>query len=262
MAKKPRQEIEEMIRGKDLRGLLDKGVELHGHYCHKLAYGIKASVLAVRELGIETTGSPGMMDEAVAVVECTGGFCNGVQLVTGYSLGTSALVIKDYGKPAVSLIKRDGSAIRVALRPEFADGFAKRHPQMSAIFGKFGAIAVPEGEKIPLPKTRLGEILVNKLRLTEEDMAEMMEGMEGMVAEELEIPDEEMFKIERKKLDFSAYTPICQCTYPVVQCARCGELVFEPYARVKDGEVVCIPCAGDEYYVLTGKKIQRVTANA
>jgi formylmethanofuran dehydrogenase subunit E len=30
-----------------------------------------------------------------------------------------------------------------------------------------------------------------------------------------------------------------------VPCARCGEMVAEHRARVRDGKIVCIPCAGE-----------------
>ena len=53
MKEGPRQKLEEMIRERDLEGLLEKATEFHGHYCHKVAYGIKAGLVALKELGIE-----------------------------------------------------------------------------------------------------------------------------------------------------------------------------------------------------------------
>jgi formylmethanofuran dehydrogenase subunit E len=31
-----------------------------------------------------------------------------------------------------------------------------------------------------------------------------------------------------------------------VRCARCGEKFMESRGRVRDGKIVCIPCAGQE----------------
>ena len=75
------------------------------------------------------------------------------------------------------------------------------------------------------------------------------------VSSELEIPDEEMFKVEKKRLDFSVYAPVCQCTHPVIICESCNEVVFEPYIRIKKGKNVCIECAGEQYSLLARGKI-------
>ena len=38
-------------------------------------------------------------------------------------------------------------------------------------------------------------------------------------------------------------------------CGRCGEGVMESRIRVQAGQKVCLACAGEEYYVLTGQGI-------
>ena len=62
---------------------------LHGHFCPFLAIGVKAAARAVKELGISSTG----MEEVVAIVETNNCFSDGVQFVTGCSLGTTLLSI-------------------------------------------------------------------------------------------------------------------------------------------------------------------------
>ena len=246
MAENPREKLEEMIGRGDLEGLLEKATEFHGHYCHKVAYGIKAGLLTLKELGV-TVPSREVMGGIVAIVECTGPFCNGVQITTG-TLGMSNLIIEDYGKLALTLLKSDGSAVRVILRPEFLDNFTTRNPELAEMFvGKYATIAVPEEEKTPLTQMGLMEFFMRKMGIKEakelqETMEKMMETHKNAVFKELKVKEEEMFKVERKELDFSKYAPICQCTYPVTKCDSCGELVFEPYARVKRGKVVCTQC--------------------
>ena len=38
-------------------------------------------------------------------------------------------------------------------------------------------------------------------------------------------------------------------------CERCGEGVMEFRIRVQAGQKVCLACAGEEYYLLTGQGI-------
>lgn len=251
----PRADIIEAIRRRDARWLLDKSVEFHGHYCHKVVYGIRASLLALKELGMSATDDE-MMGSVVTLVETAGPFCNGVQLVLG-TLGGSDLVIRDCGKLAVTLLKSDGAAVRVSVRPEFLDGFVERHPEMKGVFsGRYATISI-EGEKPPLSKLRLIEVMTKDIKPEERErlMEEMMERHRAAVLKELEAPDEEMFKVERKRLEFSAFAPICECTVPVVVCEACGEAVLETHVRLRNGRKLCSDCAGEKTPTLIAGRI-------
>ena len=78
-----------------------------------------------------------------------------------------------------------------------------------------------------------------------------MQLFKDMSLKELDVSEDEMFKIERKKVEVPEYAPI----FSSVRCAICGEEIMETKARVKDGKFVCIECAGDEYYIMTGAGI-------
>ena len=263
MQTNPREKIEKMVKESDLKGLLNKAVEFHGHYCHKVAYGVKASVLAINELDIESM--EGERGRVVGIVDSPGPFCNGIQFTAGLTIADSSLVIRELGKLAFTLLRSDGSAVRVSLRPEFLDNFPKRNPEVATLFGaKYGTICVSEEEMTPLTIMRLMGYIREKMGVkTEEEMKKMMEQMMGtvkaVVLKELEISDEDMFKVEKKRLDFSQYAPICQCTNPMVVCESCGETVLEPYIRTKRGKNICVECAGEEYDVLLRGKIVRAT---
>jgi len=221
-----RAEIEEMIRRGDLKGLLRKTGELHGHHCPFSAYGVKAGYIAMREIGMNHTG----MEEIIAIVETNNCFSDGVQVVTGCSFGNNALIYKDLGKTAVTVARRDGEAIRIALKPEFVESRRDVYSEAYELFDK---------------------IVVRREQASPEERERMMELFSEMSFKELEVPEEEMFKIERKRIEVPEYAPI----FASVRCAICGEAVMETRARVKDGKFVCIECAGDEYYVLTGAGI-------
>lgn len=58
----------------------------------------------------------------------------------------------------------------------------------------------------------------------------------------LDAPDEEIMEIKEIPLPEPEFARIRNS----VVCAHCGELVMETKARVKNGEMVCIPCAETE----------------
>jgi len=221
-----RKSIEEMITKGDLRGLLEKTGELHGHFCSHSALGVKAAYLAMRELGIVNTG----MEEVVAIVETNNCFSDGIQMVTGCSFGKNSLIYKDYGKTAVTVAKRDGTAIRIALNPNFEESRAERYPEANALFEK---------------------LVVRREEPTPEESARMMQLFFEMSVELLDADDSELFIIARKTITLPEYAPI----FASVRCSRCGENVIATRARVADGKPVCIPCSGDEHYAMKGAGI-------
>lgn len=224
----PRQEIEKAITDGDLHKLLRISGMLHGHYCPGSAMGVKAAALAMRELGAKSTG----MEEVVAIVETNSCFADGVQLVTGCSLGNNALIYRDYGKTALTLARRTGEAVRVAVKP---DGLSleKREPEAMALFKK-------------VVKERQG---------TEEDSQKLRRTWVELSFKMLDLPDEELFTISRIKVKVPEYAGI----FPSVKCSMCGENTMEPRARIRDGKFVCLPCSGQAYFQLTGNGMSEVT---
>ncbi|RJS88782.1 formylmethanofuran dehydrogenase [Candidatus Bathyarchaeota archaeon] len=221
-----RREIEEMIETGDLKGLLYKAGEIHGHLCSYLAYGVMAGYLAMRELGVRSRG----MEEVVAIVETNNCFSDGIQVVTGCTFGNNALIYRDLGKTAVTVAKRNGTAIRVALDPDFESSRAEAYPEASELWDK---------------------IVARREEATPEEQRRMMELFAEMSLKELERPFEEVFKVRRLRIKVPEYAPI----FSSVRCAVCGENIMETKARVKDGRPVCMACAGGEHYVLDGAGI-------
>ena len=110
----PRKQIRDLLRTNRLRDLLIQAAAMHGHYCPGLAFGVKAGYAGLKRLGFDNTG----MEELLAIVECNNCFVDGVQMSTGCSLGNNALVYKDLGKTAVTIVSRKAdSAVRLLLKP-------------------------------------------------------------------------------------------------------------------------------------------------
>jgi formylmethanofuran dehydrogenase subunit E len=225
----PRQEIEEAIAAGDLSRLLRMTGMLHGHFCPGSAMGVKAATRAVRELGVKSTG----MEEITAIVETNACFSDGVQVVTGCSFGNNALIYRDYGKTAFTLVKRTGEGIRI-----------------SALFDR-------AMEERPPEVTELWEKVVVKRSGSEAEGERLRELWKDLSFKILAIPDEEVFDIKRITVDVPAYARI----FANVKCSICGENVMEPRARRKDGKPVCIPCSDQEYYQLAGDGISIIGRN-
>lgn len=217
----PRHEIEEAVAAGDLPKLLKMTGLLHGHFCPFSAIGVKASVRAVKELGISSTG----MEEVIAIVETNSCFSDGVQFVTGCSFGNNALIYRDYGKTAFTLAKRNGEALRVSVKAD-SRFLEEREPQTFELFQK----------------------VVVKRQGTEADRRRLDELWRQASFKMLDIPDDELFDVNRVTVDVPAYSRI----FASVKCSLCGESVMEPRSRIRDGKPVCIPCSGQEYYQLTG----------
>ncbi len=216
----PREEIETAVETGDLPKLLRLSGLLHGHYCPGSAMGVKAAARAVRELKARSTG----MEEVLAIVETNSCFADGVQMVTGCSLGNNGLIYRDYGKTALTLAYRSGEGVRLAAIP--GAGPMKNNPEAAALFKK----------------------VVTDRQGTPEDDEKLRTMWIKLSFEMLDLPDEELFTIDHMTATIPAYAPI----YTSAICSVCGESTMEPRARLKDSKPTCLACSGQPYYELTG----------
>ncbi|MGD8718885.1 MAG: FmdE family protein [Candidatus Zixiibacteriota bacterium] len=218
-----RRETEALIAVDDLHALLAWAGELHGHYCNYLAYGVMAASAGVKELGVAHTGT----EELVAVVETNNCFADGVQYVSGCTLGNNSLIYRDYGKTAVTFCTRDGRAVRYALAPEFEDSRAEEFPEASDLFDR---------------------LVARREAGTAEERSRMLRLLCDMSLRELGAPVEHAFRVTRGTIDVPSTVPVLD----KVKCGRCGENVARNRAVEADGIMYCIPCAGEAYVELNG----------
>jgi len=221
----PREEIEKLIRKGDLETLLRKAAELHGHFCSYLTYGVKAGYIAVKEFGIKNAG----MEEVIAIVETNNCFSDGIQIITGCTFGNSALIYKDIGKTAVTIVKRDGTAIRIVLDPMYETSIKTEYSEANELWEK---------------------LIVRREEATRKEHSRMMELFAEMSFKELKKPADKMFRITRMKINTPEYAPI----FNSVICPVCGEKTYKPVTY--NGKLVCMDCAGADYYFLEGRGIQ------
>ncbi|OPY28940.1 MAG: FmdE, Molybdenum formylmethanofuran dehydrogenase operon [Methanocella sp. PtaU1.Bin125] len=202
-----------MHRKKKIASFAD-AVRFHGHTCPGLMLGYRAAEAAVRELATERD----VDEELVAIVENDACGVDAVQVVTGCTLGKGNLIFKDYGKQAYTFINRNtNDAVRIALKPSF--NIDDLDPELGRL----------------RPRVAAG-------KATKKETEAFRRRMESMTEAMRKAPVETMFDIRRVEAAIPGKARLFQS----VQCSKCGEMVAESRARVRDGRFVCIPCF-DEY---------------
>ncbi|MGI6307483.1 MAG: FmdE family protein [Dethiobacteria bacterium] len=191
--------------------LWEQAVDFHGHRCMGLVLGYR-----VVEAARQVFGERDVDEEIVAIVENDNCSIDAIQALMGCTLGKGNLIYKDYGKQVYTFIRRkDKKAIRITLvdRPD-ENRDAVRNIRKKVVSGNASAV-----EK-ELLKTKNEELIANYLSRPLGEVCQIQEV-------DTEIP-------EKARL------------FPSVTCTSCGEKVMEPRARLRDGQVVCIPCS-EEY---------------
>lgn len=230
--KDPRSEIKGLLAEGDLEKLLNKAAEIHGHYCSHLALGVKATYTAFNRLGI--IGNTGM-EEILAIIECNNCFVDGIQAISGCTLGNNALIYKDLGKTAVTFINRnENKAIRLVVK--YDQEKMEKDPEVKEAFALFDRAVKKREHLAPQEKER------------------MMELWRKMSFAILKEPENELFDIKAVAAEKVEYAPI----FESIKCAICGEKVMETRARTKGSKPVCIACAKDNYWVVAGRDIHPV----
>ncbi len=224
----PRRAIHELLRRGDRAGLLQQAAQLHGHYCPGLAYGVLAGWAGLRRLGFDNTG----MEELLAVVECNNCFVDGIQFVTGCTLGNNALIYKDLGKTAVTIMSRQtGSAVRLALRPR-----------------------TPPGADAPARDREAAELfqrLVRERRHDPAGLSRMRSLFREQSFETVAKPAEEWFDIRNVTPEFPEYAPIVNSEI----CAVCGEQFMETKRAPGRDAPTCLTCARADCLAVLGRGI-------
>jgi len=185
-------------------------ISFHGHTCPGIAYGIKVALCALEKMGSRATD-----EELVAIVENDACPVDAVQVLTGCTFGKGNLIHKNHGKQAYTFFNRNtGEGIRISFKsfsPQESDEEKKAWGQYSSGDRSPGIL-----EAIDKRKTR-------------------------RIQQILEASNSELFEVK----NINQTLPDKARIYPSVDCAVCHEKVMEPMARIKNGVIVCIPCAGD-----------------
>ncbi len=233
MKQDPRRDFLQAIRDNDGVRCLLKTAEIHGHFCPGSALGVMASLCGLRQLGGELIPSDGL-EGLMAIVEINACFADGVQAVSGCTLGNNALVYRDLGRMAVTFaIRRKETGVRVRVRPDSRSHITR---------------AVPEFHPL------LEKVIKNREGSPEEEAAFKEKGREAAFAL-IRLPFEQLLITENIQPDLPEYAPITDS----VVCPACGEVIMSTKV-VRDGEKsgLCYMCAGGLYHQVEGQGIVTV----
>ena len=195
------------------REVLLRAFEFHGHRCWASTAGVRVGLAALRALGVKRTGSA---DELHCLVEIGNNhgaqcFADGIQYVTGCTLGKCNLEKTGWGKLAITLIdKKQERSVRVSYK-----GTHQKKIAESAFMRK-------RWQGIP------------PTQIPESEAWEMVDIL-------WKAPEGEVLTIgEVKAHPFKDYGEVMG----LKPCAECGELTSVAYLRVVGERHVCIPCSG------------------
>lgn len=190
----------------------EKCRDFHGHACPGLAIGYRTATMALAALASVRSAD----EELVAIVENDACGVDAVQVLTGCSIGKGNLIYRDYGKSVYTIACRNsGKSVRIAVK----NNLWPKMPEMVALREKVNAGTANFAEREAFHRHQHDRIHYI-----------------------LEMPDEEFCELRHVDVELPPKASI----FPSHTCAVCGESVMEPRARVKDGKIVCIPCA-EEY---------------
>ncbi len=226
----PRYEFSRAIGQKDLAACLLKTAEIHGHFCPGSALGVMASVWGLSQLGLDSSLSDGL-EELMAIVEINACFTDGVQAVSGCTLGNNALVLRDLGKHAVTFTLRgSGSGVRVRVRPDFQSQISRAVPEFYPLLER--VIIKREG----------GRKIAETFKTTASKAAFAL----------LEMPFEQLLISQPFTPELPDYAPIAESLI----CPVCGEQVMASKVVTEgDGKGLCLTCAEHRAAQVDGRGI-------
>lgn len=197
---------------KDFNEYLEVGLKFHGHKCPAMPMGLKAGFYAMQLLGVERA-KDGQLQAMVELDEnhCATCFADGVQVATGCTYGKGNIKRTGYGKWGLTLIdKKTSRAVRVVPKAEVMQ------KNKETEFMKMRKSGVPASQ------------------VPEEVVQPLFERVVNASYEQI-FNHSEVFQYDWKDEPH---------TFETIVCAGCGEMVVERNARVKDGQILCIPCSG------------------
>jgi formylmethanofuran dehydrogenase subunit E len=188
---------------------LREAIQFHGHLCPGLALGYRVAKAALRELKADRPRD----EELVAIVENDSCAADAIQFVTGATFGKGNLIFRDYGKHVYTFFnRRTNHGVRIS---EDYRGFDNdsRFPELKK-------------------RQEAGE------DVSRERQAYMMEKAAAILAAD----EKEIMTIT----PVTAPLPHEARIRGSVRCSICSEKFMESRGRVKNGKIVCIPCAEQE----------------
>lgn len=189
-----------------------KAIDFHGHWCPGLATGLRVAEYARNELGHNSD------EEIVAVAETDMCGVDGIQVITGCTIGKGNLIMKNIGKVAFSFYRRsDEKSFRVVAKPSPAPKNPEEYRELQS--------------------------KSNKGTMTEEDRMRFREIREERCRQIMEADFNDLFAVKEPREPVPAHAPMVDS----VICSVCGEKFMETKARLFRGKPLCLPCFQEKF---------------
>ncbi len=170
--------------------------------------GVQAANIALDKIGKHAAD-----EEIVAIVETDICAVNVIQFLTGCTFGKGNLIRRDFGKNALTFIRRsDNKAIRVLTKP---DAWGDPNDKHRRLFAKVRAGAATAEEK-----SRFQELHIAKAKRI------------------LDASPEQLFDVT----EMTMQPPKKARIHTSIKCAECNEATMETRIRKFGGRDLCIPC--------------------
>ncbi len=195
---------------RELEELFDVAVKFHGHRCPAMPLGLRAGLAAMERLGVQRAQNKELyvLSETAAshAMAC---FLDGVQAATGCTYGKGNVEKLNHYRLAFTLIDvAMGRGVRVVVNPD------RQEASLRSRFVELRAQGV-EPQDVPPEIT------------------------DPMIHAVMTAPEDELFSVsEVFETDFEPP----RGTFEWLRCDLCGEGIFAPGARMRDGKVVCQRC--------------------
>ncbi len=140
---------------RDMSEALERSAQRHSRLCPRQVLGVRLAMAAAAALGLEVPRS----DKRLLVISETDGcFVDGLEAVTGCSVGHRTMRIEDYGKVAATFIDTvSGRALRLAPRTDvrrmalsYAPGEPRHYQAQLQAYR-----VMPDGELLTVQEVRL-----------------------------------------------------------------------------------------------------------
>jgi len=195
----------------DPKDFLAPGQLFHGHKCPAMPMGLRVGAAAMNALGVGRAQD----GQLLALVEigddhCATCFADGVQMITGCTLGKGNIKKLHYGKWGVTLVDvASGRSVRVTPRAE-----AMLANKKTEFFTRYREKGIPASQVPP----EVVQPLVDRV---------MGAPDEALLA----VGEVQPYALVRKAHSFASFV-----------CERCGEMTVEGYGRPLGEQRVCQPC--------------------
>ena len=195
----------------DPNDYLAAGQQFHGHKCPAMPMGLRVGAEAMNILGVDRAKD----GQLLALVElgddhCATCFADGVQMITGCTLGKGNIKKLHHGKWGLTLVDvATGRSVRVTPRAE-----AMLASKNTTFFSEYREKGIP-ASVVP-----------------DEVVQPLVDRVMGAPAEQLvKVSEIASYDLPHKPHSFSSFV-----------CDRCGEMTVERYGRPLGNQTVCQPC--------------------